>query len=183
MRVLNMDNLVEMLDKYAQNDDLRGCIVLSNGEKRRSLKNTITRYILCDGLHIAGNVIMFRSRSLITLAVAADRHGSQMYDDILVDEEINDYELLFALDRAEYFKEESDYGVFKPLSEIKVAAVDPLKMKHEIILDEFILSDVDARDYYIHVKNGSAMYVTSKAPDLGEFAPSQELQNFLNDLV
>lgn len=58
-----------------------------------------------------------------------------------------------------------------------------LRIEHDIILDEFVLINVDARDSYIHVENGSAICVTSKAPDLGEFAPSQELQNFLNDLV
>lgn len=86
------------MQKYADTDDLRGCFVLSNGEARRRFKHDLRRVIPRGGYFLQGNVIRFEnSRSLIKIAVAADRHHGQRYDDVIIEYGLNDVELMMHL--------------------------------------------------------------------------------------
>ena len=106
MRILSETTLVEMLRRYMVEDGLRGNIVFRNAERRRDFYMELIHYIVSDDfyLHRQGNVITFRNHSLIQLTITANRPKS-MFDDILVDHAIDDFELLYNLDQHEYFAE------------------------------------------------------------------------------
>lgn len=119
MRILSTESFAEMIYKYATTPNLRGAIVLRNAERRRDLYHEITRIIVADefGMHRQGIVLSFRNRSQIHLLICANRTKC-MYDDILVDETIDDMEFLYRLDQAEYYKTVPDFGEITPSPEI-----------------------------------------------------------------
>ena len=121
MRILSAESLAEMIEKYANashEDHLVGNIVLSNSQKRKDLRLELSKNAAINQARMCGLVLSFNSGSLIRLSIAAERPGNLMFDDILVDEEINDFELLLLLDRREYFKELIDFGEFSPTQEL-----------------------------------------------------------------
>lgn len=105
MRILSGETLVEMLERYTIMDGLRGNIVFRNAERRRDFYRDFTNYVISDkfDVHRQGNVITFRNHSLIRLTISANRPTS-MFDDILVDQTIDDFELLYSLYQHEGFK-------------------------------------------------------------------------------
>lgn len=119
MRILSTDSFVEMIYKYSTTPDLRGAIVLRNAERRRELYREINSIIFAEEIKPVrhGCVLSFRNRSLIHLLICANRTKC-MYDDILVDETIDDMELLYRLDQAEFANVIPDFGEFIPSSEI-----------------------------------------------------------------
>ena len=106
MRILSEVTLVEMLKRYMIEDGLRGNIVFRNAERRRDFYRDFTNYVISDefDVHRQGNVITFRNHSLIRLTISANRPTS-MFDDILVDQTIDDFELLVSLYQHEVFKD------------------------------------------------------------------------------
>lgn len=108
MRILSESTLIETLKRYMVEDGLRGNIVFRNAERRREFYREFTDYVVSDefDVHRQGNVITFRNHSLIRLTISANRPTS-MFDDILVDQEIDDLELLYRLTHHEYFWESS----------------------------------------------------------------------------
>ena len=106
MRILSEATLVETLRRYMITDGLLGNIVFRNAERRREFYRDFTNYVISDefDVHRQGNVITFRNHSLIRLTISANRPTS-MFDDILIDQAIDDFELLFSLCRHEGFKE------------------------------------------------------------------------------
>lgn len=119
MRILSTESFAEMLYKYATTPDLRGAVVLRNAERRRDLYHEITRIIVADefGMHRQGIVLSFRNRSQIHLLICANRTKC-MYDDILVDETIDDMEFLHRLGQAELDRTAPDFGEITPSPEI-----------------------------------------------------------------
>lgn len=115
MRILSEATLVETLRRYMITDGLRGNIVFRNAERRREFYRDFTNYVISDefDVHRQGNVITFRNHSLIRLTISANRPTS-MFDDILIDQTIDDFELLFSLYQHERFKElDSCEGLFE----------------------------------------------------------------------
>ena len=115
MRILSEATLVETLRQYMITDGLLGNIVFRNAERRREFYRDFTNYVISDefDVHRQGNVITFRNHSLIRLTISANRPTS-MFDDILIDQAIDDFELLFSLCRHERFKElDSCEGLFE----------------------------------------------------------------------
>lgn len=115
MRILSEATLVETLRRYMITDGLRGNIVFRNAERRREFYRDFTNYVISDefDVHRQGNVITFRNHSLIRLTISANRPTS-MFDDILIDQAIDDIELLFNLCWHERFKElDSCEGLFE----------------------------------------------------------------------
>ena len=116
MRILNAESLAEMIAKYAtasREDHFVGNIVLSNSQKRKELRSNLMRLAAINKSRMSGLVVVFDSGSMIRLSIASERPGSIIFDDILVDEGIDDMELLMLLDRAEYLKEPQDLGEFE----------------------------------------------------------------------
>lgn len=113
MRILSEATLVEILRRYMITDGLRGNIVFRNAERRREFYRDFTNYVISDEFDVyrQGNVITFRNHSLIRLTISANRPTS-MFDDILIDQAIDDFELLFNLNRHEGFKELENYEGF-----------------------------------------------------------------------
>lgn len=113
MRILSEATLVKTLKRYMVEDGLRGNIVFRNAERRREFYRDFTNYVTSDefDVHRQGNVITFRNHSLIRLTISANRPTS-MFDDILIDQAIDDFELLFSLCRHEGFKELENYEGF-----------------------------------------------------------------------
>lgn len=108
MRILSKESFEEIVRKYSSENDLCGNIVFRNAERRREFYRKLGGCILLGGdpVYIRnGCVISFRNRSRIHLTISANRPKT-MYDDILVDETIDDMELMYHLDRAEYLHEE-----------------------------------------------------------------------------
>lgn len=115
MRILSEVTLVKTLKRYMVEDGLRGNIVFRNAERRREFYRDFTNYVISDefDVHRQGNVITFRNHSLIRLTISANRPTS-MFDDILIDQAIDDFELLFSLYQHERFKElDSCEGLFE----------------------------------------------------------------------
>ena len=115
MRILSEATLVETLRRYMITDGLVGNIVFRNAERRREFYRDFTNYVISDefDVHRQGNVITFRNHSLIRLTISANRPTS-MFDDILIDQTIDDFELLFSLYQHERFKElDSCEGLFE----------------------------------------------------------------------
>ena len=112
MRILSETTLLEMLRRYMMEDGLRGNIVFRNAERRRDFYRELTHYVVSDEfyLHRQGNVITFRNHSLIRLTITANRPTS-MFDDILIDPTIDDFELLYNLEQHEYFAESERHYV------------------------------------------------------------------------
>ena len=108
MRILSEATLIETLKRYMVEDGLRGNIVFRNAKRRREFYWEFTNYVVSDEFDVRrqGNVITFRNHSLIRLTISANRPTS-MFDDILVDQEIDDLELLYRLTHHEYFWESS----------------------------------------------------------------------------
>lgn len=106
MRILSEATLVETLRRYMRTDGLRGNIVFRNAERRRVFYRDFTNYVTSDefDVHRQGNVITFRNHSLIRLTISANRPTS-MFDDILIDQAIDDFEVLFSLYQHENFKQ------------------------------------------------------------------------------
>lgn len=121
MRILNAESLQEMITKYStasREEHLVGNIVLSNAQKRKELRSELIKNAYINQARMSGLVLVFNSGSMIRLSIAAERPGALMFDDILIDEEIDDFKLLFLLDRSEYLKEPIDLGEFEPSLEI-----------------------------------------------------------------
>lgn len=137
MRILSGSTLAEILRRYMITDGLRGNIMFRNAERRREFYRDFTNYVISDefDVHRQGNVITFRNHSLIRLTISANRPTS-MFDDILVDYTIDDFELMYSLYQHEVFK------------------------------------DLEHR-----------WWPFEEPKDLGEFAPSQELNSFLTSLT
>ena len=115
MRILSEVTLVKTLKRYMVEDGLRGNIVFRNAERRREFYRDFTNYVISDEFDVyrQGNVITFRNHSLIRLTISANRPTS-MFDDILIDQAIDDFELLFSLYQHERFKElDSCEGLFE----------------------------------------------------------------------
>lgn len=114
MRILSEATLIEMLQKYMVSTEpgLRGNIVFRNAERRRQFCRELTRNVVSDEFNLVrhGNVISFRNHNLIKLSIIAQR-PTMVFDDILVDESIDDVEVLMHLDGHEYYNEDSDYAV------------------------------------------------------------------------
>lgn len=106
MRILSEATLVETLKRYMITDGLRGNIVFRNAERRREFYREFTNYVISDEFSVnrQGNVITFRNHSLIRLTISANRPTS-IFDDILVDQTIDDFELLHSLYQHEVFKD------------------------------------------------------------------------------
>ena len=106
MRILSEATLVETLKRYMITDGLRGNIVFRNAERRREFYREFTNYVISDEFSVnrQGNVITFRNHSLIRLTISANRPTS-IFDDILVDQTIDDFELLHSLYKHEVFKD------------------------------------------------------------------------------
>lgn len=120
MRILSEATLVEMLKRYMIEGGLRGNIVFRNAERRRDFYRDFTGYVISDefDVHRQGNVITFRNHSLIRLTISANRPTS-MFDDILIDQAIDDFELLFSLCRHERIKELDSYeGLFEEVRDL-----------------------------------------------------------------
>jgi hypothetical protein len=113
MRILSEATLVKTLKRYMIEDGLRGNIVFRNAERRREFYRDFTNYVISDEFDVyrQGNVITFRNHSLIRLTISANRPTS-MFDDILIDQAIDDFELLFSLCRHERIKELENYEGF-----------------------------------------------------------------------
>lgn len=119
MRILSTDTFREIVELYASTQDLCGCIVMRNAERRRDLYREITKYNMRDECNLVrhGNVLSFRNRSRIHLCILANRPKC-MYDDVLFDETIDDLEALYHFDRLEYSKEPTDLDPIEPSTEI-----------------------------------------------------------------
>ena len=129
MRILSEATLVDMLQLYMVKSGLRGNIVFRNAERRRDFYREFTNYVVSDefDVHRQGNVITFRNHSLIRLTISANRPTS-MFDDILVDQAIDDFALLYSLYQHEGFKEldhyeklfeePEDFGEINPSTEL-----------------------------------------------------------------
>ena len=120
MRILSEATLVETLKRYMIEGGLRGNIVFRNAERRRDFYRDFTNYVISDefDVHRQGNVITFRNHSLIRLTISANRPTS-MFDDILIDQAIDDFELLFSLCRHERIKELDSYeGLFEEVRDL-----------------------------------------------------------------
>lgn len=124
MRILSEESFEEMVQKYSTESNLYGNIVFRNAERRREFYRKISKCITRRSpVYIRhGCLLSFRNRSRIHLTISANRPKT-MYDDILFDETIDDMELLYRLDRAEYLHEEyyqnvQDLGDIEPSTEI-----------------------------------------------------------------
>lgn len=130
MRILSEATLVETLKRYMIEDGLRGNIVFRNAERRREFYRDFTNYVISDefDVHRQGNVITFRNHSLIRLTISANRPTS-MFDDILIDQAIDDFEVLFSLYQHEGFKELENYEGFfeKPID------LGEIDLSHELL--------------------------------------------------
>ena len=127
MRILSEATLVETLKRYMIEDGLRGNIVFRNAERRREFYRDFINYVISDefDVHRQGNVITFRNHSLIRLTISANRPTS-MFDDILIDQEIDDFELLFNLYQHESFKELENYeGLFEEARDLGEIDLSP----------------------------------------------------------
>ena len=125
MRILSEESFEEIVQKYSSESNLCGNIVFRNAERRREFYRKISKCITlgAEPVYIRhGCLLSFRNRSRIHLTISANRPKA-MYDDILVDETIDDMDLLYRLDRAEYLHEEyyqnvQDLGDIEPSTEI-----------------------------------------------------------------
>lgn len=131
MKRLDGFSFIDMVEKYINEKDLCGCIVMSSNARRRYVKDAFSPYIGFDVLNIRDNKVYFNSKSVIHLCIAADRHDGRMYNDILIDGEIKDDILLSALGRAEYLKEIFDLGEISPSQELNDFVSTFLKDKFE----------------------------------------------------
>lgn len=124
MRILSAESLIDTIVRYSEEPNSIGLIVLRNGERRRNLYRVLNSIIFSEEVKPIrhGCVLSFRNHSMIHILIAANR-PTRLYDDVLVDEAIDDMELLYHLDRSEYFHEEyyqnvQDLGDIEPSTEI-----------------------------------------------------------------
>lgn len=115
MRILSEATLKEVLRKYsmfAGRTGFRGNIVFRNAENRRNFYIELSRFITSGEFHLhrQGNVITFHNHNLIQLSITANR-PTTMFDDILIDPTIDDFELLYNLEQHEYFAESERHYV------------------------------------------------------------------------
>lgn len=119
MRILSAESLVDMIVRYSSEPNSPGLIVLRNGERRRDLYRELNRVIFSEEVKPIrhGCVLSFRNHSMIHILIAANR-PTRLYDDVLVDEAIDDVELLNRLDQAEFAYTVPDFGEIATSPEI-----------------------------------------------------------------
>lgn len=119
MRILSAESLADMIARYSSESNSLGLIVLRNGERRRDLYRELNRVIFSEEVKPIrhGCVLSFRNHSMIHILIAANR-PTRLYDDVLVDEAIDDIELLCRLEQVEWSFVISDFGEIDPSPEI-----------------------------------------------------------------
>lgn len=119
MRILSTESFVDLIVKYSAEPNSYGCIVLRNAERRRDLYRELGRTIFSEEAKPIrhGCVLSFRNHSMIHILIAANR-PTRLYDDILIDETIDDMELLHRLEQAEFAYTIPDFGEVAPSPEI-----------------------------------------------------------------
>lgn len=119
MRILSTESFADLIIKYASEPNSLGCIVVRNAERRRDLYCELNRIIFSEEIKPVrhGRVLSFRNRSMIHIMITSDRL-TRIYDDILLDETINDMEFLYQLSQAELDKSVPDFGEIISSSEI-----------------------------------------------------------------
>lgn len=119
MRILSTESFSDLIIKYASEPNSLGCIVVRNAERRRDLYCELNRIVFSEEIKPVrhGRVLSFRNHSMIHIMITSDRL-TRLYDDILVDETIDDMEFLYRLDQAEFYKANPDLGSFEPSPEI-----------------------------------------------------------------
>ena len=161
MRILNAESLSAMFVRYSNCSNLTGNIVLKNANRRRDLRRSIimsTHSEVLNQIRTQGLVLVFNSNSRIRLSIAAER-PHMMFDDILIDEEIDDDELIRILDAHE------------------------VRRTNEYYVDDLISEATERNgEWTIYFENGSKISAIRRAPDFGDFTPSQELISYINTL-
>lgn len=119
MRILSTENLCDLIIKYSSEPNSYGCIVLRNDERRRDLYRELNSIIFSDEIKPIrhGCVLSFRNYSMIHIMITSDLF-TRIYDDILVDETIDDMEFLYRLGQAELDRTVPDFGEITPSPEI-----------------------------------------------------------------
>lgn len=119
MRILSTESLCDMIVRYSDEPNSVGLIILRNGERRRDLYRQLNSIIFSEEIKPIrhGCVLSFRNHSMIHILIAANR-PARLYDDVLVDEAIDDMELLHRLNQAEFAYTVPDFGQITPSSEI-----------------------------------------------------------------
>lgn len=119
MRILSAESFADMIVKYSSEPNSIGLIVIRNGERRRALYRELNRIIFSDEVKPIrhGCVLSFRNHSMIHILIAANR-PTRVYDDVLVDEAIDDMELLHRLEQVEFAYKVPDFGEITTSPEI-----------------------------------------------------------------
>lgn len=119
MRILSTESLVDTIVRYSEEPNSLGLIVLRNGERRRNLYHVLNSIIFSEEVKPIrhGCVLSFRNHSMIHILIAANR-PTRIYDDVLVDDTIDDIELLCRLEQLEWSFAISDFGEIDPSPEI-----------------------------------------------------------------
>lgn len=119
MRILSTESFADLIVKYSMEPNSLGCIVLRNAERRRDLYRELNSIIFSEEVRPIrhGCVLTFRNHSMIHILIAANR-PTRLYDDVLIDEAIDDIELLHRLEQAEFAHTIPDFGEITHSSEI-----------------------------------------------------------------
>ena len=119
MRILSAESLCDMIVRYSAAPNSVGLIVLRNGERRRDFYRELNSIIFSEEVKPIrhGCVLSFRNHSMIHILIAENR-PTRIYDDVLVDETIDDIELLCRLEQLEWSFVISDFGEIDPSPEI-----------------------------------------------------------------
>ena len=119
MRILSTESFADLIIKYASEPNSLGCIVVRNAERRRDLYSELNRIVFSEEIKPVrhGRVLSFRNRSMIHIMITSDRL-TRIYDDILVDETIDDIEFLHRLGQSELDRAVPDFGEITPSPEM-----------------------------------------------------------------
>lgn len=119
MRILSTESFADLIIKYASEPNSLGCIVVRNAERRRDLYCELNRIVFSEEIKPVrhGRVLSFRNHSMIHIMITSDRL-TRIYDDILVDETIDDIEFLHRLGQSELDRAVPDFGEITPSPEM-----------------------------------------------------------------
>lgn len=119
MRILSTESFADLIIKYASEPNSLGCIVVRNAERRRDLYSELNRIVFSEEIKPVrhGRVLSFRNHSMIHIMITSDRL-TRIYDDILVDETIDDIEFLHRLGQSELDRAVPDFGEITPSPEM-----------------------------------------------------------------
>lgn len=119
MRILYEDEFfVDVLRKYMEEPYLKGCIVMRTAYRKKLLKDIFRAHGKELNIRICDNVVVFNNtKSLIHLKCLAER-ASIIYDEIILDSQINDEETIQKYAEHEYNRMVADLGEIEPSFEL-----------------------------------------------------------------